>query len=82
MGEIKGEFAANQRYKLYRTGEFYDLSKDLDEQHPLNVRALDDEAAAAAKVLQTALDKYKDARPTDLASKDTTRRKARISSAK
>src|SRR5688572_10946904 len=31
------EFAFTQRYKLYRTGEFYDLTKDPDEKHPLGV---------------------------------------------
>lgn len=75
------EFAFNQRYKLYRSGEFFDLSKDLDEKQPLTVASLDGEAAAAAKLLQRALDQFKDARPTELdrifekASKDTPKAK-------
>lgn len=81
QGSLPGEFAANQRYKLYRGGEFYDLSKDPDEKHPLKVDSLDGEPAAAAKVLQSALDKYKDSRPADLppegGTKDRPRRQRR-----
>jgi len=60
------EFAFNQRYKLYRNGEFFDLSKDLEEKQPLTVASLTGEAAAAAKLLQGALDRFKDARPAEL----------------
>jgi arylsulfatase A len=76
-GSVAGarEFAANQRYKLYRTGEFYDVSQDADEKRPMKVVALDDEAAAAAKTLQAALDKYTNTRPANL------RRKAKGSTA-
>jgi arylsulfatase A len=63
---LKGEFAATRDFKLYRTGEFYDLCKDLEEKQSLKVASLEGEAAAAAKLLQSALDKYKDARPSDL----------------
>jgi arylsulfatase A len=75
------EFAFNQRYKLYRSGEFFDLRKDLEEKQPLKVASLDGEAAAAAKLLQGALDQFKDARPAELdrifekASKDTPKAK-------
>ena len=75
------ELAFNQRYKLYRTGEFFDLSKDLEEKQPLKVASLDGEAAAAAKLLQGALDQFKDARPAELdrmfekANKDTPKAK-------
>ena len=61
-----GEFAANTRYKLYRGGEFYDLTKDPGETQPLPTGALTGEAAVAAKILQAALDRYKNARPADL----------------
>lgn len=64
--EVVGEFAANQHYKLYRSGEFYDLRKDIDEEHPLSVDALQGDAAAAATLLCRALDRYKDARPADM----------------
>ena len=77
QGRLRGEFAANHRYKLYRGGEFYDLSKDPDEKRPLKVGTLDGEAAAAAKVLQAALDKYKDARPANLAPEGSVRTRAR-----
>ena len=60
------EFAFNHRYKLYGTGEFFDLSKDLEEKQPLKVAALAGEAATAAKLLQGALDQFKDARPAAL----------------
>jgi len=60
------EFAFNQHYKLYRSGQFFDLGKDLGEKQPLAVASLDGEAAAAAKLLQGALDQFKDARPAEL----------------
>ena len=52
------ELAFTDRYKLYRTGEFFDLGKDADEKEPLSVASLSGEAAAAAKLLQKALDQY------------------------
>ncbi|MFA6545839.1 MAG: sulfatase-like hydrolase/transferase [Limisphaerales bacterium] len=64
---IIAEFAANRNFKLSRTGAFYDLRKDIEEKNPLKVAALNGEAAAAAKVLQGALDQYKDARPAAIA---------------
>ncbi len=60
------ELAFNQRYKLYRSGVFFDLRRDVEEKHPLMVPSLDREAAAAAKLLQAALDRFKDARPAEL----------------
>jgi len=60
------ESAFNQRFKLYRTGEFFDLSRDLAEKQPLNAASLAGEAAAAAKSLQGALDRYARARPAEL----------------
>lgn len=66
-GGVIAEFAATQDFKLSRTGAFYDLRKDIEEKHPLKVAALNGEAAAAAKVLQGALDQYKDARPAAIA---------------
>ena len=75
------EFVFNQHYKLYRTGEFFDLGKDLEEKQPLTVTSLDREAVAAAKLLQNALDQFKDVRPAELdrmfekANKDTPKTK-------
>lgn len=68
-GERPREFAFNARYKLYRTGEFYDLNRDIEEINPLSIADLRDEPAAAAKLLQAALDEFKDARPAHLASR-------------
>lgn len=66
-GEPVKEFAFTQRYKLYRTGEFYDLTKDVEEAHPFARAQLEGDAAAAAKLLQGALDRYQGARPAELA---------------
>jgi arylsulfatase A len=63
---LVGEFAANQQYKLYRTGAFFDLQKDIDEKQPLNVESLDRDASAAAALLRGALDQFKDARPANM----------------
>ena len=60
------ECAFNSRFKLYRSGEFYDLAQDKVERRPLAVAGLAGEAAKAAKLLQGALDKYQDARPAEL----------------
>ena len=60
------EFAFEHRFKLYRSGQFFDLSKDLDERTPLKVPSLTGEAAKAAQSLQRALDHFKDARPAQL----------------
>jgi arylsulfatase A len=73
------EFAFNHRFKLYRTGEFFDLRKDAEEKQPLMVASLEGEAAAAAGLLQGALDRFNDTRPSELdrvfekANKDTTK---------
>ncbi len=59
------EFAFNQRFKLYRSGDFFDLGKDVEEKYLLKVSTLEGETAAAAKLLQGALDHFKDARPPE-----------------
>jgi arylsulfatase A len=60
------EFAFDQRFKLYGSGEFFDLSKDPEEKQPLPVASLAGEAAATARRLQGALDQFKGVRPTEL----------------
>lgn len=60
------EFAFNQDYKLYRSGEFFDLRQDLAEKRPLAVKTLDAKAARAAQVLQQAIDRYARAGPAQL----------------
>jgi len=62
-------FARNQRYKLYRTGKFYDVSYDALEKMPLNVEVLGDDEKQTHAMLQKALDKYEDARPAHLMGK-------------
>ena len=61
------EWARNQRYKLYRTGQFYDISSDVLEKRPL-VR-LTPEAQSVRHILQKALDRYRDARPAEISAR-------------
>lgn len=56
-------FARNERYKLYRDGKLYDISKDVLEKTPLQDGNLNDEARRIKATLQSVLDKYKDGRP-------------------
>jgi len=57
------EQAFNQHFKLYSTGKFFDLDKDVEEKSPQHVADLQGESADAARKLQAALDQFKDARP-------------------
>ena len=65
-GEPLRECAFDQHFKLYRTGEFFDLTADRDEKHSLSVASLKGDSAAAAKRLQTALNGFDNARPEKL----------------
>jgi len=60
------DFARNQRYKLYRNGQFYDVSTDSLEKHNLPQTSLDEHAKKTRAMLQSVLDKYRDARPEKL----------------
>lgn len=62
------EFAFDHRFKLYRDGRFYDLTKDREETKPLALASLEGVSASAAKKLQLALDRYINARPAELDS--------------
>ena len=54
-------------FKLYSTGEFFDLDRDPGEKSPLRIATLQDDAAVrAARKLQGALDHFADARPAAL----------------
>lgn len=64
--ETSREFAFDHRFKLYRTGELYDLLKDPEEKQPLAPSARDADVNAAAGALQAVLDRYSDARPKQL----------------
>ena len=55
------EWARNQRYKLYRTGAFFDVASDVLEEKPL--KSMTDEQVAVRAKLQAVLDRYRDARP-------------------
>jgi arylsulfatase A len=60
------EYTFDHRFKLYRTGQFYDLSTDELEKQDIAATTLNSEAAAAKTKLQSVLDHFKDARPVKL----------------
>ncbi len=60
------EYTFDQRFKLYRTGQFYDLSTDEMEKQDIATTTLSSEAAAAKARLQAALDRFEDVRPVKL----------------
>jgi arylsulfatase A len=65
------EQAFDHRFKLYSTGEFFDLDRDPEEKSPRRVAGLSGDAATAARKLQAALDQFKDARPAHLSAPRT-----------
>jgi arylsulfatase A len=71
------EQAFDHRYKLYSTGQFYDLDEDVEETSPQTIASLTGESAAAAAKLQAALDSFRDARPATLAPPKTPGNKKR-----
>jgi arylsulfatase A len=77
-GGAKGvEFARNQRYKLYRTGKFYDIATDRLEQNPLKLTEVDPATRLIHRKLKTALDQYSDARPRRFANWKQEKKKAK-----
>ena len=67
-GGRKGkEFTRNARYKLYRSGKFFDVQEDTLETSPLDTEELSDSVLATHKMLKEALDRYADARPEKFA---------------
>jgi arylsulfatase A len=60
------EFAFDHHYKLYRSGEVYDIVADAEEKQPLKGASLPADATSRVKKLQAALDQYRDARPSSL----------------
>ena len=60
------EYAFDHSFKLYRTGEFYDLRNDASEKNDISGKALESSAAEAKKKLELALTGFKDARPQEL----------------
>ncbi len=59
------EFARTHKYKLYRNERFFELDGRYGETE-LDVKSLDAEAIAARKLLTTAIESFKDARPQGL----------------
>lgn len=51
-------FAMDKRYKLYRSGKFYDVEQDILEQQPLAPDQLDAQASEARRQLQAVIDRY------------------------
>lgn len=60
------ESAFDTHYKLYRTGQFFDLLNDPDERRPLATENRTAEQTATERKLQAVLDRYRDARPEQL----------------
>jgi len=60
------ECAFDHHYKLYRTGEFYDLAADPFEKQSLNRDKLSNPGAAASAKMQAVLDQFNNARPDEL----------------
>ena len=76
-GPTGKEWARNQRYKLYRTGEFYDVGNDVLEKASLKGNDLSDDVRRIKAMLQKALDQYKDARRSDPANRKKKKRTKR-----
>ncbi|MBN2030979.1 sulfatase-like hydrolase/transferase [bacterium] len=55
-------FARNHRYKLYQTGEFYDIQNDILEKVPLHTEDLGEPELSIRKMLENALEQYKNIR--------------------
>jgi len=55
-------FARTHRYKLYDSGEFYEIPEDYEEQHPLEVSMLDADTKEVHQALDEVLEHYKNRR--------------------
>lgn len=60
------EYAFDKDFKLYRTGEFYDIHSDPSEKNLLSSTKLNAAAAKSKLKLQSVLDHFQDARPATL----------------
>lgn len=60
------ENVSNGRYKLYSSGYFYDLEKDIYEKKHLDLDSLSDEQKVIRNEFQTILDQYAKLRPKEL----------------
>ena len=57
-------FARDKQYKLYRSGEFYDVSQDFEEKAPLSLTALTEKQRNIYRTLKSVIDRYDAARKT------------------
>jgi arylsulfatase A len=51
-------FARNHRYKLYQTGEFYEIPSDYNEHFPLDTSSMDSEAMSVYEKLNGVLEHF------------------------
>ncbi len=58
-------FARNQRFKLYRNGNFYDIKEDVLEEAALQDNDLSNKTKKIKGMLQNALDQYSDTRSAE-----------------
>jgi arylsulfatase A len=56
------ELARDKKYKLYTTGEFYNVKEDFFEKNPIPLHELNKEEKRAFKKLSKALDRYSNVR--------------------
>jgi arylsulfatase A len=67
-GEPPREFAFNHAWKVYRSGEVYDLKADPREKSPVERASLSANAGAEIRNLEAAIAGYAHARPDDIAA--------------
>lgn len=53
-------FARNQRYKLYRSGDFYDVQNDFNEMNPISRQKMTKEQKSIYDNLSKVIDKYEE----------------------
>ena len=66
-GATGAEFTRDQRYKLYRSGKFFNIANDRMEKNPLAASDITGEAKVVHAKLSAALEQYSDARPEKFA---------------
>ncbi len=60
------EFVRSKRYKLYQSGEFYDIKNDVHEKNDLKKDELNARQKKIRAFLKAQLDKFENARPEEL----------------
>ena len=58
-------FARNQRYKLYESGEFYDIANDRMEQQPRTLNSLTEGQRRYKNILQARIDRFASITPVN-----------------